>query len=127
MYTCQECAELIWDSLYDLLDADQVQALRAHVAECPACQAVQAEAEAQQKRIARAAQVYDQVPLFQKPAEEETGRQGGRETRRQEEKETVPFTPRRWPWVAAAAAILLMIAGGYGWYQHGLSQYESVV
>src|SRR5438067_6566093 len=103
MYTCQECAELLWDSLYDLLDADQVQALRAHVAECPACQAVQAEAEAQQKLIARAAQVYDQVPLFQKPTEEETRRPGDQETGRPGDKETVPFSPRRWPWVAAAA------------------------
>src|SRR5437867_2236546 len=68
METCNHCSELLLDHLYGLLDADQTQRLRAHLAACPACQAELASAERQQQLLARAARVYDHVAPFVAPS-----------------------------------------------------------
>jgi hypothetical protein len=132
MYTCQECSELLLEYLYDLLEADQAEALRTHLAGCPSCQAVHAQAENQQKLLARAAQVCDKVPIFQAPADEVRSQESGvrsqeSEVRKTEKARVLSFASRRWPWVAAAAAVLLLLAGGYGWYQSGLSERQDEV
>src|SRR5262245_31385150 len=116
MTTCDQCSDLLWDLLYDLLDAEQAQALRRHLDGCPACRAALAAAEAQKNLVARAARMYETVPPFQAPAAEPPA--------------TLPLPapapagpPRRAPAprprtygplrFAAAAAVLLVAGGTY--------------
>src|SRR5437588_754984 len=70
MYSCDQCSGLLLDYVYGLLDEGEAQALRDHLASCPACRSALTEAEAQQNLIARAAQVYAEVPPFTAPAAE---------------------------------------------------------
>src|SRR5690348_3681376 len=69
MTTCDDSAALLLDYLYGLLEAEEVQHLRDHLAGCPACQAALAEAEAQQHLLARAAHVAGVVPAFVAPSD----------------------------------------------------------
>lgn len=68
--SCEQWHDLIWDQLYELLEEDQALALRAHLAGCPECQKSLSLARAQQQRLARAARLEIQVPLFVAPGEE---------------------------------------------------------
>src|SRR5437667_1887681 len=70
MYSCDQCSGLLLDYLYGLLDEGEAQGLRDHLASCPGCRSALAEAQAQQNLIARAAQVYAEVPLFTAPTAE---------------------------------------------------------
>ncbi|MCC6419571.1 MAG: zf-HC2 domain-containing protein [Gemmataceae bacterium] len=70
MYRCDDCNPLLIDYLYGLLDGPETQALRDHLAACPACRDALAQAEGKQDLFARAAQVYAQVPLFTAPRAE---------------------------------------------------------
>ncbi len=125
-YRCEQCSELLWDQLYGLLDAGQEEALRDHLAGCPACQAARARVEAKQQLVARAARLYDTVAPFTVPADEPA-------TAPAPEPATLPLPARpvrarrRWPWVAAAAALLLLVGGGYGVYQSELGRRQADV
>jgi hypothetical protein len=132
---CDHCADLLWDHLYGLLDADQEQALRAHLATCPACRAALAEAETRQRMVARAARIYDTVAPFVPPAsEDDQVTRGQGDPVATEVAPPVTLSPghpvtlslqrRRWPGLAAAAALLLLV-GGYAWYQNRLSGQET--
>ncbi len=139
MFTCDDCANLLLDSLYGLLEDAEAQGLRAHLVSCPACRAALAEAESQQNLLARAAQVYADVPAFSAPTTEaapavETPAPAPTATQAPAQPPaevpppapaTLPLPPRpsrpvrRWTW-AAAAAVLLLVGGGV----YGVSQYR---
>jgi hypothetical protein len=123
MYTCDDLRELLWDYLYELLEPEQAQAVRDHLAQCLACRGSLEHAEAEYHLLAHAARLEDPVPAFQVP---------------EPEPEPVPATiplpapaagtptagrhvagRRLWPWAAAAAAVLLLAGGSYGLYERG--------
>jgi hypothetical protein len=136
MVTCERCADLIWDDLYGLLNADQTAELRDHVAGCPACRAAQAEAEAQQRLVAKAARLYGVVAPFAVPEAGEAQAPTPAAPPPDEAPapgETTPVltmprrTGGRWSWLAAAAALLLAAGagvGGYVWYGQALAQHR---
>src|SRR5437879_2066497 len=121
MHTCDECTDRLLDFLYGLLEADEVQPLRDHLAACPACKAALADAEAQQRLLARAAHVAQVVPAFVAPSDQPL----------QETPATLPLpvpptrTRRQWPWLAAAAALLLVAGGLYWSYERGLDHRQA--
>jgi hypothetical protein len=133
MFNCAQCTELCWDSLYGLLDAEQAQLLRAHLADCAACRAALAEAEKQQRLVAAAARLYD-MPAFVAPeadaaeAEPPCAPAAPAAPSPGPRPAVVRFRPRKrlLAWVAAAAAVLLVV-GGYGWYQQGLAQRQDAL
>jgi hypothetical protein len=136
MYTCDECADRLLDYLYGLLEADEVQGLRAHLADCPACQAALHEAEAQQGLLARAAHVAQTVPAFVAPSDppaETTSPAPAPAEPAAASPATIPLappkmrTPRRWPWLAVAASLLLLAGGLYWSYERGLERRQLAV
>ncbi|MCI0456101.1 MAG: zf-HC2 domain-containing protein [Gemmataceae bacterium] len=160
MYTCDDCKDLLFDSLYGLLDEAQERALREHLAACPACQADLTAAESQQGLLARAAQVYSELPLFTAPgAPAETAVTPAPAALIETRTTAVADTPaegitslpqpapapepavlpmpaparrpaRRWRWVVAAAASLLLIASGaYALHLHreGLTERQDAL
>src|SRR5262245_58051387 len=70
MHTCDQCSDLLLDHLYGLLEEGEARELRDHLAACPACRSALARAESQQGLLARAAQVYADVPAFSAPTAE---------------------------------------------------------
>jgi hypothetical protein len=129
MYTCEQSRQLLWDLLYDLLEAEQSQALRDHLAGCAACRGALERAQTDKRLVARAARWIETVPPFQVPeAEAATNSR----TPHTAPPVTLPMrrpTTRRVfrPWVAAAAAVLVLVGGTYGLYRHGLSQREGAL
>src|SRR5262249_46298308 len=132
-YSCEQCTEQLWDLLFGLLDAEAAQALRDHLAGCPACRAAFAEAQGQQDLVTRAARLYDQVPPFSAPSDEAVTAAAPQPEAPAVAGSIAPAVPsprrasRRWPWWAAAAALLLTVAGAYAWYQRGLRPYEQAL
>src|SRR5438874_10075189 len=126
MPSCTDYRNLLLDHLYGLLDDAEAVALRAHLADCPECQAALTAAERQQQLLARAAQVYTQVPLFQAPADEKPAAPAA---------STAPVTlpmpvrarrpVRRWLGVAAAAAAVVLAVWVWRQYEQGLHQHEA--
>jgi hypothetical protein len=128
MYTCDQCSERFWDHLYGLMDEAEAQSVREHLAGCPACRAALAEAESGQKLVAAAARMYDMAPFTPPAAEPEQSPAPASPALIEvatAQRETIPLPPparqarSRWPWLAAAASVLLVI-GGYAWYQSEL-------
>lgn len=105
--SCERCCELLWDHLYELLEAEQGPMVRAHLADCAACRAALRVAERQRDRIAQVARLDIEVPPFVAPESEPA---------------TLPFhrrASRTVRGVVAAAAMLLITVGVpyalYGW------------
>jgi Putative zinc-finger len=138
MYSCSERSDLLLDFLYGLLEPEEVQRLRAHLADCPACRAALAEAEAQQRLLARAAHIVREVPAFVLPGETELA---DKSTPSSPESATagpspleapaVPLPQRherrlwRWAWLATAAALFLVAGRVYWSYQEGLARHQA--
>jgi anti-sigma factor RsiW len=121
--TCDHCQDLLWDYVYGLLEADQVQGVSAHLAACGTCQDARIATEAQQARLARAARLDVKVPPFVPPAPEPVAADAP------PLRPAAPraFRPRSWPWLAAAAALLLAVGLPYGIYQAGLARHRQAL
>jgi hypothetical protein len=117
MYTCDDYREWIWDDLYGLLATDGSELLERHLQSCAACQAVRTRAVSAQKRIARAARLNVVVLPFSAPDTEPI-------TLPLSTRPLRPFFPR-WSWLAAAAALLLVVGLSYRTYQTGLDRREA--
>src|SRR5947209_8567372 len=104
MLGCHGCQELLLDHLYDVLDDEDRRALLEHLGGCPACQAALEQARAQQRLLARASRLHFPEVTFTPPAGEPAA--GPRPA-------VLPLRPRTRPWRrwAAAAAVLLALAG----------------
>src|SRR5262249_20872487 len=102
------CQERMLEHLYDLLEGDEQRDFLNHLAGCAACQATLAKARDQQRLLANAARASFPEVRFTPPVETVT---------------TVPAEvvlpleapakkrSARWAWWAAAAAVLIALAG----------------
>src|SRR5262245_41359230 len=121
MVTCTDCQELLWDYEYGLLDAAQSQDVRAHLADCPACQVELEQVQSGRQQL-RAAAVLDVViPPFEAPTEE--SRTLPLPSRAARPAVRFPFSRR----LAAAAAVLFVIGLPSGLYYRGLSGHKESV
>jgi hypothetical protein len=119
MLRCEECGELLLDLAYDLLDPGEALRVRAHLESCPDCRAAFQQALGQKTLLARAAFACPVVPEFSHPSDEAPA---------ETPSETLPLVPTasknrrpvRWMWVAAAAAVFLVVFPAC-YYWHGLS------
>jgi hypothetical protein len=120
MTTCEQYQAQFLAYLYELMEPGDVQSLRQHLAQCPACQTALARAEGQQKLLARAAKAEFAGVRFQPPAEEVP-----------QEPQVLAVTTRVrrrvWPTWAIAASILLVLSFGIpaGWWTLRYRQLES--
>src|SRR5262245_620187 len=137
MGPCERNADRWLDHLYGLLTREESLELADHLALCPSCQAGLAEAQRDQRRMARAARVIRRVPEFHLPEEEMAPVRVptiAAPTAAPAQPATVPFPrPRRslarrlWPAWAAAAAILVAILGAAELYRRGASDRDQGV
>src|SRR5579863_1655041 len=107
MGTCDQCRAALWEDLYGLVDAGAHDALHSHLEGCAACRAALARVRSQQMLIAEAARLEVEIPSFQAPRPESLPPAG-----------RIRKTPL-WPWVAAAAALLLAVSVPYGFFRAG--------
>ncbi|MBY0230172.1 MAG: hypothetical protein K2W96_12895, partial [Gemmataceae bacterium] len=103
MHACDGCQDRLLDLLYGLLDQAEAQELRDHLDGCAQCAAAFGKAQAAQGLLAAASRLTFPSVVFAAPADPEPV--------------LLPIRPRlprrasRWrPW-AAAAAVLLAVAG----------------
>ncbi|HEV3079062.1 MAG TPA: alpha-2-macroglobulin family protein [Gemmataceae bacterium] len=105
MATCEQYQTQLLAHLYDLLEPNESQELKAHLDQCPACQAALAHARSQQQLLATAAKAEFTAVQFQPPVEIVTARP-----------QTPVFHARSfrgsWPALAIAASILVLIGVG---------------
>lgn len=132
MYTCEDCSNRFLDYLYGLLEGPETQALLEHVDGCAQCQAALTEAERRQQLLARAAQVYDRLPVFTAPSDESITAAPARAAQPAREILPLPARSMRRTWrrlgsVAAAAAILVTVGGLYGWHQRDLDRHQTAL
>lgn len=120
MLTCDHCRDLLWDHLYDALEADEARSLRDHLVTCPECRAELAQAERQLHIIHDAARLDVAVPPFAPPADEATLPLPAWTARRDRR-------VGRWAGMAAAAAVLFLVCLPFALYQRGRSGYEAAV
>src|SRR5438309_12081414 len=118
MYTCRECRDLLWDFVYELLEATETGYVREHLVGCTACQAELDGARAGRQQIRELSILPLAVPEFIPPEDEPA---------------TLPLTPsfrsaarRIYPgaWlrrVAVAAGLLLALGVPYGLHHNGLA------
>src|SRR5579883_2128566 len=101
MESCGHHQTQLLDYLYDLLEPDARRTLDEHLAGCAACQAALALARRQQGLLARAARMEFPDFRFTAPGANETAAPA------------VIALSRSRPWLrwAAAAAVLLLVAG----------------
>src|SRR5579859_8164638 len=117
MQSCETCQVRLLEYLYDLLDGADRQALEAHLAACPACQAALAQARSQQHLLAAAAKVQFPAVAFQpplpaaSPAGSVTAAAPASVPFAAVARAPAPKKPVRWGRWAAAAAVLLAAAG----------------
>jgi hypothetical protein len=106
MVRCEQYQAQLLSYLYDLLEADEQQALREHLNRCSDCQAVLARAERQKRLLAAAAKAEFPAVHFQPPSagelvpEEIAPAQG------------LVFRRRAWLGWTVAASILLLLGVG---------------
>src|SRR4051794_13217170 len=105
MFSCEQCRELIWDHVYDLLDADESCDVEVHVADCPACHAEMEKARNDRQLLAEVACLDVPAPRLVFPAKEVVTLPAQRPFQ-------VPARPqaRHWGWVVSAVAILVVVA-----------------
>src|SRR5438876_11675648 len=72
MGPCERNADRWLDHLYGLLSHEESLELTDHLALCPSCRASLAEAERDQRRMAKAARVIRSIPEFHLPDETNT-------------------------------------------------------
>jgi anti-sigma factor RsiW len=117
MNSCETSQVQLLEYLYDLLDGADRQALEAHLAGCPACQAALARARSQQHLLAAAAKVQFPAVAFQPPppaappAESVTAAAPASIPFAAVARAPAPKKPVRWGRWAAAAAVLLAVTG----------------
>ncbi|HYV36643.1 MAG TPA: zf-HC2 domain-containing protein, partial [Gemmataceae bacterium] len=132
MLTCTACTELLLDYLYGLLDDAEAEGLRQHLAGCATCQQALAQAKVQQNLLAQAARKYQEVPLFELPADEIAVLPMVAAPAKLPAA-TLPMSARRtsalrrWLPLAAAAAVLLAVGTGYASYQSGLDNRQKAL
>ena len=68
MQSCETCQVQLLEYLYGLLEDADRQALEAHLAACPACQAALVKTRSQQHLFAAAAKMEFPAVAFQPPA-----------------------------------------------------------
>ena len=122
MYTCDQCREKIWEDLFGLLDAGESETLHLHLAACEQCQTERATAIAQHRFVAEAARLNVNVPPFTPPLVESP-----QPVSQPRHPDTGAVRPRgrALPWLAAAAAVLLLISLPFGLYQYGRARYDA--
>jgi hypothetical protein len=67
MLLCQQCRDMLWDNLYDLLDEAENGELRAHLAGCPDCRLAFEQVRLHQQWLAGAARLEVDIPRFMAP------------------------------------------------------------
>ena len=117
--SCEQCADLLLEHLYGVLDPPEAEAVREHLQGCMACQQALELAKAQQRLLAQAALKFREVPAFKPPTQVQA-------LARTDAPSTIPYSPRRtmpwrrWAGAAIAATLLLAVGVGYAGYQGGL-------
>jgi hypothetical protein len=121
MYTCEDCREQIWDDLFGLLEAGDSARLRHHVVDCATCQAEMATATAQHQLVAAAARLDIEIPPFTEPLAEEA------QPVRPIHSDARGVKRRLYvlPWLATAAAILLLTSVPFGFYEYGRLRHQA--
>ncbi len=130
MLTCEHCRERLFDYVYGLQEADELQQTREHLRGCLSCQATLAQVETQQGLMARAARAINTVPEFTLPLE--TAAATSITADPAPIPASLPMTtkaPRsfwRRPWVAwtVAAALLLTVGSSVSYYRTKLDGYR---
>lgn len=129
MNECSHVEELLFESLYGLLEPAEEEELRLHLEQCTGCQAALTEARQQRQLLARAAQVCPQVAPFSLPGEPAVAAR--QETAVVSMAERAPVRaavrPRRFrklAYLAAAAAVVLAAGGLWNHYRLTLADYE---
>ena len=80
MARCEQYQTQLLGYLYDLLEADEQQALREHLEQCGDCRAALARAERQKKLLAMAAKAEFPAVRFQPPDPNENRKDDGIQT-----------------------------------------------
>jgi anti-sigma factor RsiW len=128
MGPCERNTDRWLDHLYGLLDDQESREVADHLSLCPSCQSSLAEAQRDQRRMARAAGWIREVPEFQLPKETV-------EPSAPAIPATLPFrklvrpslAQRLWPIWVAAAALLLAIFIGAETYRRGAADRDQAV
>jgi hypothetical protein len=122
MYTCDHWREKIWDDLFGLIEGGESEALHLHLTACDACQAERTAAIAQHRLVAEAARLKIDIPLFTAPlVENQQSVSHSHYPQNAAGKRRV----RALPWLAAAAALLLLTGLPFGVHHYGRARYNA--
>lgn len=129
MSMCDQYGELLLDHLYGLLDETEAANLRGHLESCANCQADLVRAQRQQKLLAQAARVYEQVPPFVVPDfDKAVEPPSALASSAVVSHAPVPHTRSRWfgftP-LALAASIVIAVGVGYVQFQRGMADRQT--
>src|SRR5262245_8471619 len=135
MNVCEHNADRWLDYLYGLLNEAQSRELADHAAQCESCRAAMAEAQLDQRRMARAACLFRNVPEFEAPDDEQPRITAPAASKASPTPATLPLpnhvrrslAQRLWPIWVAAAALLLAIFSGVEWHRRGMADRDQAV